>query len=88
MTNYEGAHSRVQKAEALTPCDPAVWENWCTIKNNMADYVVVISSAFPCFFSLPVFLPNHFHSLHAKALGEKYVAKMKLYTRRLNTDTE
>lgn len=27
VTNYEGAHSRVQKAEALTPGDPAVWEN-------------------------------------------------------------
>lgn len=27
VTNYEGAHSRVQKAEALTLSDPAVWEN-------------------------------------------------------------
>lgn len=27
VTNYEGAHSRVQKAKALTPGDPAVWEN-------------------------------------------------------------
>lgn len=31
---------------------------------------------------------NHFHSLHAKALGEMHDAKLKLYTRRLNTDTE
>lgn len=40
------------------------------------------------FLSLLLSLPNHFHSLHAKALGEKYVAKLKLYTRRLNSDTE
>lgn len=43
-----------------------------------------IPSVFP---SLPAAY-NHFHSLHATALGEKYAAKLKLYTRRLNTDTE
>lgn len=27
VTNHEGARSRVQKAQGLTPSDPAAWEN-------------------------------------------------------------
>lgn len=46
MTNFEGAHSRVQKAEALTPGDPAVWENqpaqygttWLTVLLSSSQY--------------------------------------------------
>lgn len=64
VTNYEGAHSRVQKAEALTLGDPAVWENHPhTMRHNMAEYVVVIYSVFPRSFSisfspcLTIFIP-------------------------------
>lgn len=52
MTNYEGAHSRVQKAEALTPGDPAVWES-----QPRATWRSVLLSC-PRIFS-PVFLFPH-----------------------------
>lgn len=51
VTNYEGAHSRVQKAEALTPGDPAVWENqptqygatWLTVLLSSPLYSLTLS---------------------------------------------
>lgn len=79
VTNYEGAHSRVQKAEALTPSDPAVWENQPT--QYRPTWLTVLLSS-------PQSSSNHFHSPHAKKPLAKCVAKLKLYTRRLNTDTE
>lgn len=82
VTNYKGAHSRVQKAEALTPGDPAVWENQPTQYGDTR--LTVLLSSPSVFLSLH----NHFHSAHAKALGDECVAKLKLHTRRLNADTE
>lgn len=67
VTDYEGAHSRVQKVGAPTPADLAVWEN------QHAQYVaiflsVVISSAFS-FSSLVLSQPNHHsHPLHDKLM--------------------
>ncbi len=82
--SLKGAESR--GPHPRWPC--CVGKSTHTIRSNMADCVVVISSVFTVFLSLLLSLPNHFHSLHAKALGEKYDAKLKLYTRRLNSDTE
>lgn len=78
MTNYEGAHSRVQKAEALTPGDPAVWENQPTQCGATWLTVLLSSPLYSCSFSLSLTI---FFSLDAKALREKYVAKLKLYNR-------
>lgn len=51
VTNYEGAHSRVQKAEAFTLSDPAVWENqptqygatWLTVLLSSPQYTLSFS---------------------------------------------
>ena len=75
VTNYEGAHSRVQKAEALTPVTPLCGK----IQPHNAEqhgglcccHLLSVPLAFSSLSLLPSPLPNHCHSLHAKALGEK-----------------
>lgn len=71
VTNNEVAPPGVQKAEALTLGDPAVWENQPT--QYVATWLTVLLSSpqySPFFLFLLLSLPNHFHSLHAKAQGE------------------
>lgn len=61
MTNFEGARSRVQKAEALTPSDPAVWENqpaqyratWLTVLLSSSQYSRGLFSLSPLLSAQP-----------------------------------
>lgn len=76
VTNHEGARSRVQKAEGLTPSDPAAWENQPAQYGATWPTVLLLSPQSS--FSRFSFPRRRLRTCEAKCL-----AKLKLHTSRL-----